>query len=332
MPQVSIPSNLTTSPALAFVGPLRDAAAGGVLEVDVSGLRFARPFGALLLAAELRALADDGCAIQFVGFEKAGSVHYILGQQGFFRYLGHEFGRAPGEADGGDGYLPVTEITRGALEARMAETGKALGPTIHAEATRLAHLVTQSHAGKVVRPVAYCFREVIRNVFEHAQTDCCVVFAQRYKKGGNVEIAIVDKGRGIRASLAERHAFDTDEGALRAALEPGRSRAILPDADALPDGPEAAWANSGFGLFVLSELGRRTGAFSLVSGSSRLELKPENEEVKGTAFAGTALCLKISKPKGVNFEHYIENIIAEGEERSHEAGRGRASRSTRTLA
>lgn len=332
MPAVPFPSRLTTSPALALIRALREAAAGGVLEVDVAGLRFARPFGALLLAAELRALADAGCALRLAGFEKAGSAHYVLGQQGFFHYLGHDFGRASSEADGGDGYLPVTEITREALEERMAETGKPLGATIHEEARQMAHLVTQSHAGKVVRPVAYCFREVIRNVFEHAQTDRCVVFAQRYKKGGNVEIAIVDKGCGIRASLAERHAFDSDAEALHAALEPGRSRAALPDADDLPDGPEAAWANSGFGLFVLSELGRRTGAFSVVSGGARLELKPKGEDLKEADFGGTALCLKISKPKGVNFERYIEGIIAEGEARSQAAGRGRASRSTRTIA
>ena len=43
--------------------------------------------------------------------------------------------------------------------------------------------------------VSYCLREVIRNVFEHAQTDTCTVMAQRYSDGA-AEIAIIDNGMG----------------------------------------------------------------------------------------------------------------------------------------
>ena len=328
--RLTLPLSLTTSPALPLAAKIAGLGPGDEVELDVSRVKFSRPLGALLVASELRAFVERGGAVEVVGFEAAGPAHYTLAHHGFYRSFGVTSGPPARDPTGTESYLPIMWIARGDLEARMAESGKALGPTIQAESQRMAHLLTQSNEGKVLRPIAYCFREAIRNVFEHAHTDLCAVSAQVYKTKDHVEIAIVDRGRGVRASLAERHDYGSDAEALQAAVVPGVTRAA-PAADD-PAAEEDKWANSGFGLWVLSELGRRTGCFTLVSGSARLERKPAGEEIKDCVYAGTALSLTVTKPKGVNFEEFVYEIIEEGNARSRTIGGLSASKSTRILA
>ena len=327
MPTVTLPPQLTTSPVFEILDGIQAAAVSGAVEIDCAQLAFVRPFAALLLASELRALQDDGCAVTFTGLDRLSGAHVALAHQGVFEHLGHSVGIAPAVAT--TGVLPLMVLRRVDLEQRRDDPRRPLGPTIQREADRMTQLVTQSHAGRITTPVAYCFREILRNVFEHAHADACLVLAQRFLRGGNIEIAIVDRGRGVLASLAERHALASHADALDAAIEPGRSRADTAAVHPDPDGEHARWANSGFGLFVLSELGRRTGAFTLVSGDARLEVGPKAVVRSSAVLGGTAVCLKISKPKGVNFAEFVEAIIAEGDARSQAAGRGQASLATR---
>jgi hypothetical protein len=119
------------------------------------------------------------------------------------QWLGIAVGNAPGAVPGGATWLPVTTLTRAELDHRIAETGKLLGSVIHQEYDRLARLVTQSNQLKVTAPLAYCLREVSRNVFEHAETDCCVLCAQKCADE-EVELAVIDQGRGIRRSLERK--------------------------------------------------------------------------------------------------------------------------------
>ena len=206
----------------------------------------------------------------------------------------------------------------------MDETGRMLGDIVQEESNLLAQVITQKRELKFNRPIAYCLREIIRNVFEHANTDRCAICAQKWFDG-TVELAVVDQGRGVRKSLEEKHSFTSDFEALVYSTKPGMSRA-------LPMATEDAWANSGFGLFVLSELGRKIGPFLLISGGTGL--RADNGEIRQlhAQFHGTAVKLKIKPPKGINFEEFIHNIISEGEVLTGEGqGRRRASKSTRLV-
>jgi hypothetical protein len=106
--------------------------------------------------------------------------------------------------------------------------------------------------------LAYCFTEIIRNVFEHADVDGCIIMGQKYASHV-VEIAVLDVGRGIYASLREGYPNLERARALMRAVEPGISltRSVARKGSDL---------NAGFGLYVLSELGRRHGEFKLWSG------------------------------------------------------------------
>ena len=163
----------------------------------------------------------------------------------------------------------------------------------------------------------------IRNTFEHGETDRSVLSAQKWHDG-EIEIAIIDHGRGIRESLAEHITTGDDCEALNLAILPGVSRSIDQSND-------NEWGNSGFGLYVLSELGKRYGVFYLVSGRSFLIAKDNLIECIDCVFQGTAVGLKIKKPKGTNFQELIEEIVAEGEKISGSSQfPRRASKSSKT--
>jgi len=194
---------------------------------------------------------------------------------------------------------------------------------VEAESMNLAKLVTQDSRPRINRPIAYCFREIIRNVFEHAGVDRCGVYAQRWNNG-LIEVAIVDRGKGIRGSLEERYELQSDRDALSKAIVPGVSAASVTDG--------GDWSNSGFGLFVLSELGKELGSFTLCSGKTSVKFSDGKLvcEEYPASFNGTAVGLKIRQLNANQFEALIDEIVNRGEAQVRDGGEaGRASKSTR---
>jgi anti-sigma regulatory factor (Ser/Thr protein kinase) len=91
--------------------------------------------------------------------------------------------------------------------------------------------------------IRVCLDEVTENVIHHAQASAGFAAAQGWRKNSEFEIAIVDLGIGIRASLTanEKYAHITaDADAIETAL--------LPQVTATPE------RNAGIGLFVTRQL------------------------------------------------------------------------------
>ena len=128
--------------------------------------------------------------------------------------------------------------------------------------------------------------------------------------------------KGIRASLSNRHAISDDLAALKRAIEPGVSGAS-------PGSDDDRWANSGFGLFVLSEVGRKFGRFTLCSGGACLVAVEDEAKITTGTFHGTAVQLRMKRPAGTNLGDLIDRIIQDGEARTAAEGQPRrASKST----
>ena len=92
-----------------------------------------------------------------------------------------------------------------------------------------------------------------------------------------VEIAILDEGIGIRASLEKRFSVPSAGEALRMAVSPGVS--CVRGANSDPD-----VENAGFGLFVLSKLGRDTGEFRLTTRGASLCLSGKKDRLSRILF------------------------------------------------
>ena len=324
----SLPRHLNVDAALKLLASVRDDQDSSV-SIDFGNLQYAESSAALLLATELKTIRkrrpNDFFDAPNSGLEI--EAHGYLKHIGFFRHLGLSIGKAPGQASGSDAYLPITIVDIRKLRSYWPTVSdRPVGKLVDSEAERLAKILTQSNSIKIWRPISYCLREVIRNVFEHAQTHTCAVAAQRY--GGSIEIAIADTGIGILGSLGQ--AFEdlkNDDDALEMALRPGISRISAAEAG------DNEWGNSGFGLYVLSELGRRTGSFALLSGRGYVKLPlPKGAAAVPSEFTGTFLRLEVEKPKGKNFETFIREIIEEGERKAAISPfPRRASKSTRSV-
>ena len=179
---------------------------------------------------------------------------------------------------------------------------------------QLASLLISSHFDRSGhRAVSYSIREVIRNTFEHSHSEVCYFCGQKYKDG-SVELAIFDEGRGILPSLSEAYNLVEDAEGLRTVIKPGVSR--MSDKDTRAN----IFGNSGFGLFVLSELGRCFGYFNLASGSANIKInsKAYTEGIQ-PELPGTFISLRFNNaPK--SFSGTLDDIVSSGEAEALESG------------
>jgi hypothetical protein len=326
--RILTPTTLNETGALEFLAELESTSGSVVL--DFSQTQFALPLGALLMASSYRTfVANRKVTVTALGIDLERPAHGYLGHMGFFKSLGFPIGKRPGEAAGSSSYIPITVLDLHDLEtahrSRLLETydEPPIGSLVEVESMKLAKLITQDLRPKINRPIAYCFREVIRNVFEHSGENRCAIYAQRWSDGF-IEVAIVDRGKGIRGSLQQKYSLESDRHALATAIDPGISRTEI------SAGPE--WSNSGFGLFVLSELGKELGRFSLCSGNTSAIATSGvlSFDVHNASYVGTAVGLKIRQLSPNKFREFVDDIVTRGEEAIR--GRGetvKASKSSR---
>ena len=161
--------------------------------------------------------------------------------------------------------------------------------------------------------LGYCLRETVRNVFEHAETDSCALMAQKYAND-DVEIAIADRGVGVLSSMRRAHKLSSAIDALRLAIRPGMSGTV----EVEQSGP---WDNSGFGLYVLSQLGRQHGSFAITSSGASLIIGFGEESAVIANTPGTVIKLRVSVSDAEYFPNRLQQIVDEGE-REVAAGTG----------
>jgi hypothetical protein len=137
--------------------------------------------------------------------------------------------------------------------------------------------------------------------------------AQYWPEKDWVELAILDEGVGIRSTLARNPhlAIPSDIGALRLALLPGVSGVAFKGG---PRQRKDAWANSGYGLYMTSQLCARGGSFLICSGSAGLFLERGVETTFETNFAGTALRLCLSTTQLGSLSATLEHLRKAGSE------------------
>jgi anti-sigma regulatory factor (Ser/Thr protein kinase) len=319
--RIFLPGELTEQGALLLVGTLaRIQHEEDEIILDFSRLGFAYPFGTALLAEAIRETVAErrilGLPVRWAhaGITKglvSRGVSY-LGHMGFFRHISIPYGNEPGEASGSRTYIPLTVVRRPSSE------NVEFHETIRAESRRLASMVFRDEPKQIM--LTYCFQEIMRNAFEHAEVDECVIIAQKWM-GQDVEIAVVDRGRGIQASLRERYGELSGSEALEKAIRPGVSRVV-------PTGRGDQWENTGFGLFVLSELGKRVGNFSVVSSGAYLHLNGAGRSTSACPYPGTGTKVRVATRDAEYFPNLLEAIVREGEEQSGSRASGASKRAT----
>jgi hypothetical protein len=290
---IRVPESLTAFTVFPFCKALQSQRPTDELVLDFSKTRTVEPFGMLVVASEIERCVASHPEARF-RCKNYENMPYAA-HMGFFKSFGLDFGRQPGEALGSRNYIPLTYFNSVELKHTAAQHGLDVGDEVESQSKRLSETLAGADKGEVYETLSYSIREIMRNVVEHAQVDRFGVCAQFWPTKGKAEVAIVDRGIGLRESIKANPHIDasTDKSAINYALMPAVSGKAFKGAKRLAKrGP---WTNSGFGLYMTSRICRNGGNFFVSSGSTGMLLTggKGGKRYYNTSLSGTAVRLII---------------------------------------
>lgn len=299
--KLKCPANLSSENAIAFQREIalchNDA---DEYELDFSDLSEITPFGMLVVGSAIRhkrVCCPDSKHTMKGHTTKKRDAKSLAAFLGFFESFGAP---VPGQAEGGNSYLPiqcldVQQLLQGDKYSKISVVKK-----IIAESERLANVLCQGHSADINKPVAYALRKIMRNCLEHGATHQFWYAAQYRPSRNRIEIAVLDEGRGVAESLRRNESLNVpdDTAALRLALQAGISGAETNKARSIDElhlaeseyGHDPSYYdNSGYGLYILSELCKRNGNLLILSRERSLRISHDGESIREAMHYGTAV-------------------------------------------
>lgn len=320
-----VPAQLTFKSGSRLVEEIDGLPATGEFLLDVGKMTWIEPFAMLHLASAVgRKIADNpGVTFRARGERANGYARHM----GFYRELGLSEPAALVATENHDNYLPIQALNLREVRASAARFARAPGALIDRHSQGIARALAREGHGPLWGTLQYALREIIRNAAEHSESDHVLYCGQYWPSRNRVEVAILDEGIGIAHALRRNpHVAAASEAQLlRLSLEPGISGVAHGEQ---PADDRDEWANSGFGLFVVSELCRRGGGMTLVSGRSGLRVSEAGVEDVRSSHRGTALRLEIDTGKLRSIAASLALIVAEGEKRARARRLGPTSASS----
>lgn len=302
---VKVPRRLTLESTVKFACELSNLPNADEYIFDYSDVGRIEPFALLFLSSELQRLRSSHPEIKFsvANFEKCTYAAHM----GFFKAFGLDHGKSPGEAKGNQHYIPITIFDSEGIRKTATENFEAVGAFIEAEAEGMSSVLTRSTKGSLFETLAYAIREIIRNVIEHSKSEQFGLCAQYWPTYSTVELAILDRGIGIKAGLANNPILKIsgDHEALNLSLMPGISGKAYKGARI---NRNDIWANSGYGLYMTSRLCREGGSFFIASGNTGLYLSENKKRYLETPFQGTALKLTLNTTRLSNIDSTLSRF------------------------
>jgi hypothetical protein len=133
---------------------------------DFSHFGHAEPFGMPFAAAIIQEfLSRRGACVAAQNLQGCGYQSHM----GFFQAIAIEHGNKPGDAAGGENYLPMTSMNVAALRRKADVQGVQLGDVIQRDAERMAERLARTDEGDIFDALSYSLREIIRNFAEHSE-------------------------------------------------------------------------------------------------------------------------------------------------------------------
>lgn len=223
--------------------------------------------------------------------------------------------RTDGREEGEFSVLP-RQISVDALMKKEYEQGNFMvqGEALEKEAGR----IFQNLPGQVPqlrKLLTFLIREMMRNTPEHGKSREFWFCGRGSSQEGWVEAACLDQGIGIFRSLTgnltHRAYIHDDREALQWAVKAGISVAFSPSSKQRSDDE---WANSGFGLYMVSQICRKTGgSFQLLSGTACLTMDAHQIQEGRGDFPGTGVAVRIPYREIQDAQKLISETAMEGE-------------------
>lgn len=321
--RIVFPKQLSFEGGCSIADTIRAIAPEGHYVFDLSGMQWVEPFAMLHVAS---AVSHKIATSPNIIIEAVGHTNGYARFMGFFRELG-----IPGEGgatipENHENYLPIQTLNLREVRADASRRDMAPGQIIETHTRSIARTLARQNYGPLWQTIQYALREIIRNAAEHSKCDYVLYCGQFWPTQNRVEVAILDEGIGIVRSL-QKNPLVTDRSEidiLRLSLQPGISGANYEGAE-LDENNE--WANSGFGLYVVSELCKRGGSLTVLSGGSGLCVSSDGESEIASWHAGTALRLIIDTSNLRSIAASLALIVAKGEKIAQARDNNRSSAS-----
>ncbi len=322
MTLIKCPSRWNENAIFSFLRKIETEKDSQELIFDFRDIDFVEPFGTIMMAESLNQLSayrkEHGLS-HVKGYRPndpdSSLAHSYLKFFGFFEHIGWPYSRRYSGRSKQGRYISIQTIDKDELSAHGTNLRR-LQEVIEWKSDQLAEVLFPDDISAQIM-VGYCFREIIRNVFEHAETDKCHIMAQRWPQKNEAEITVLDGGIGIYHSLNPVLGINNAAKVLKEAVRPGVSSKF--------DESDDIWGNSGYGLFILSELGQEVGEFLLVSSGQFIKIRkdPGPETFWGTGdkqekfgmvsfFHGTGIKLRINLWHAIDFPNFLKRVEEKG--------------------
>ncbi len=181
--------------------------------VNMGDLGFVRPSGLAALSAIMVYVARSGYLKQgYVATPRSSDVDGYLARMDFYEFLKMPTNYPWSRRNSEGRFHEVIEVTS---EEMCQEVTTDLGTILQSQ---------MDMTEDAIYATTYALSELMENVFHHAHSPVnAIVCAQTYPSSREIELAIVDCGRGFRLSLSENpklHGrFDTATEAINLALQ-----------------------------------------------------------------------------------------------------------------
>lgn len=302
---IALPNKLDLKGAINFSKTLDELPDSKYYIFDFDNVSWIEPFALLHLSFEIRRCRNHRSKAKFeaINFNKSEACQYAA-HMGFF-YKSFGLNLTDLEEKANNFHIPIKIINVDKLKQSAIDKNIHIGNEIEAHSRQLACILIQQDTGNLVDTLEYSLREMLRNIVEHSEAKQLAYCGQYWPNQHKVEIAITDVGIGIQKSL-ELNPYlqiSSEQEALYYALMPGISSKMY---KGKKRNKNDIWQNSGYGLFMTSELCRKGGSFFICSNNAGLYLTKNKKEEISTKIQGTALRLVFD----TNNIHAVSNSLA----------------------
>ncbi len=334
METILLPKLIDAKQAILIINEFSQIPEGETITLDFSRVEWLIPFSLLYLSNHIRIL-QEGRKIKIDARFPDGNYRHsnlsYLDHMAFYRNCGFKFGNRVGHIKGTDTNIPITSIPLKKYSRQALNQYVQVYTIIEQESARLAKVLAHQDSGDVFDALQYCFREIIRNVYEHSESGTFEYCAQYWPQKHRAEIALLDNGRGLRASLSQNPylEIENDRDAVQFSFLPAISGTMY-------KGVKKKWynvyQNSGYGLYMTSRLCRSgNGVFLIGSGDAAIMVN-EVEEYKidyEMTCHGTVVQLVLDTSRITNLRGMLRQFTLEGYEISRNfEGTGKIKAST----
>ena len=287
---IEVPQHLSFEKTIDFINSFASIRKESNYIFDFNKTKIIDPFSLLFVSQELEILKKNNFSSTF----HARNFSHLTypAHMGFFKSFGLDFGNEPGEAKGSDTYCPIQVLKVQDIKKEAKDSYVNPGVVLDNYAEGISNILTQNKSNIVTNVLRYSIREILRNITEHSRSEKFSFCAQYLPTKEKVTFAVLDNGIGLKKSLSDNPKLSLENNleALLWGIKPGVSGKVYPGQKRKPKGE---LANSGYGLYMTSEICKKGVSFFISSGNKGILLTHKEQREFDIETNGTAVCLDI---------------------------------------